>query len=90
MCMRCMSSGVCLLIVMSVANAGDWAQWRGPNHNNVAVDGQTVPAEWSESRNIVWKASVPGRGHASPTVVGNVILSEHCDRCDADAECGRL
>ena len=74
MCMRCLSFGVCLFMMMSASIAGDWTQWRGPKHNNIAADGQTVPVEWSESKNIIWKASVPGRGHASPTVVGNVIL----------------
>ena len=74
--MRIRSLGVCicLLVNMLSGNAGDWTQWRGPNRNNVAAAGQTVPAEWSESKNIVWKASVPGRGHASPTVVGNSVF----------------
>ncbi len=61
------------------AEAGDWPQWRGPNRNGVAEAGQGVPAEWSDSANIVWKTDVPGRGHASPTIVGNLIVLATAD-----------
>lgn len=59
--------------------AGDWTQWRGPNHNNVADRGQTVPTSWSATQNVVWKASVPGRGHSSPIAVGNLIVLTSAD-----------
>lgn len=68
---------ISVLVAISVSSAsfaGDWAQWRGPNHNNVAEPGQEIPSEWSSSENVVWKAEVPGRGHASPTVVGNLVV----------------
>ena len=59
--------------------ADDWTQWRGPNHNNVADRGQTVPTSWSDTQNVVWKVSVPGRGHSSPIVVGNLIVLTSAD-----------
>ncbi|MBC7965917.1 MAG: serine/threonine protein kinase, partial [Fuerstia sp.] len=62
---------VCVVLVSSAAQANDWTQWRGPNHNNVAESGQAVPAEWSETKNVIWKVDGPGRGHASPVVTGN-------------------
>src|SRR5689334_5875051 len=43
----------------------DWPWWRGPARNGVAAD-QRVPVEWSETKNVLWKTPVPGRGHASP------------------------
>lgn len=56
-----------------VPKQGDWPGWRGPNH-----DGSTVssppPLTWSEEENVVWKSAVPGRGHASPVLVGDLIL----------------
>ncbi len=53
----------------------DWPWWRGPNRNGTAA-GPVPPTEWGESRNILWKAPIPGRGHASPTVVnGRVYLA---------------
>lgn len=53
--------------------ADDWAWWRGPNRNNVA-NTPTAPQRWSESENVVWKTTIPGRGHGSPTVVGDRIF----------------
>lgn len=55
------------------SNEADWPWWRGPNRNNHA-EGPAPPTSWSESENVVWKAGVPGRGHASPIVVGNHVV----------------
>lgn len=52
----------------------DWPSWRGPNRNNVAPGKQQPPTKWDENTNIIWKAEVPGRGHASPVMVGNRIF----------------
>jgi len=73
-----------LLIVLPPAaarceEAVDWPWWRGPNSNNVAVAGQTPPTEWSATENIVWKTSVPGRGHSSPIVVADRVLLTTAD-----------
>jgi outer membrane protein assembly factor BamB len=51
----------------------DWPWWRGPNRNGYAGN-QNVPIEWDETKNIVWKASIPGRGHSTPTIVGEKIF----------------
>src|SRR4029079_11986265 len=37
--------------------------------------------EWSETKNVIWKVDVPGRGHASPVITGNMIIL-----CTADDE----
>ena len=57
----------------------DWAGWRGPTHDGVAAKGQTPPTTWSETENILWKFSIPGRGHASPTVVGEFVFLPTAD-----------
>lgn len=67
------------LVLGSRSLAGDWTQWRGPNHNNVAESGQRVPTEWSETQNVAWKAEVPGRGHSSPIVFGDLIVLTSAD-----------
>jgi outer membrane protein assembly factor BamB len=54
--------------------ADDWPWWRGPSLNGVAVPGQKPPTSWSTKRNVIWKALVPGRGHGTPTVVGNQVV----------------
>ena len=71
---RFFNSLACLVLSAVVTQADDWTQWRGPNHNNIVAAGQGTPTEWSESKNILWKVDVPGRGHASPVITGNTIV----------------
>ena len=52
----------------------DWPVWRGPNRNGIADDNQKFVTEWSDDKNVLWKAKVPGRGHASPIIVGDKIF----------------
>jgi hypothetical protein len=56
----------------------DWPWWRGPSRNGIAVD-QKVPTTLSDTDNLVWKVPVPGRGHASPIVVGQCIYLATAD-----------
>ncbi len=53
---------------------GDWPWWRGPNRNGIADDDQNPPLQWSETENVLWRAKVLGRGHGSPTVVGQQVF----------------
>lgn len=76
---NCIATAALCLFSCGVVSAGDWAQWRGPNRNNVAEAGQNVPTEWSASQNVVWNVDVPGRGHSSPTVVGDLIVLTSAD-----------
>lgn len=52
----------------------DWPWWRGPTRDGVAPAGDPPPVQWSETENILWKAEVPGKGHGSPTIVGDQIF----------------
>lgn len=51
----------------------DWPGWRGLQGTGVAAADQSPPLTWSESEHVKWKVAVPGRGHGSPTVVGNSV-----------------
>lgn len=44
-----------------------WPQWRGPRADGTSATADP-PIEWSETRNIRWKVSIPGRGHATPVL----------------------
>ncbi len=57
----------------------DWPWWRGPSHNGIAADGPAPPVKWSATENVVWKTDVPGRGHSSPTVVGQRVMLTTAD-----------
>jgi outer membrane protein assembly factor BamB len=48
-------------------HAQDWRQFRGPTGQGHA-DASSLPAEWSETKNVAWKTVVPGRGWSSPVV----------------------
>lgn len=54
-------------------NVGPWPQWRGPRGDGVAVD-QNPPTEWGATENVLWRTEVPGRGHSSPIVVGELVV----------------
>ncbi|QEG00307.1 outer membrane biogenesis protein BamB [Stieleria maiorica] len=53
--------------------AGQWPQWRGPNGDGIS-DAQPLPTTWDDATNVVWKSDVPGRGHSSPIVVGDLVV----------------
>jgi outer membrane protein assembly factor BamB len=50
----------------------DWAQWRGPNNDGMARG--DAPHEWSDTKNIAWRAAIPGRGNSSPVLWGDKIF----------------
>lgn len=57
----------------------DWPWWRGLTRDGVADRDQQPPLAWGETVNVIWKAAVPGRGHASPTVVGDFVYLPTAD-----------
>src|SRR5438105_4591256 len=61
------------LVVIPVALATDWMQFRGPGGQGVSDD-KGVPEKWSETENVVWKTKLPGPGTSSPITVGDAIF----------------
>jgi outer membrane protein assembly factor BamB len=59
--------------------SADWPWWRGPNRDGIAAADQHPPLKWSETENVLWKAPIPGRGHGSPTVVGDQVFLATAD-----------
>jgi hypothetical protein len=54
---------------------GDWPQFRGPGSDGHSTEQQT-PKEWSDTKNVAWKISVPGLGWSSPAISkGTVFLT---------------
>ena len=60
-----------LLISAQVMAADEWPQFRGPGGQG-HVHGPAIPVTWNATENIRWKTAIPGRGHASPVITGNV------------------
>ncbi len=52
----------------------NWPAWRGPTLNGHAAENAKPPVEWSEDKNVRWKAELPGLGNSTPCVWGNKII----------------
>lgn len=63
-----------LLCGALLARGEDWPVWRGPRGDGTSLE-RGVPIHWSAASNVVWKANLPGQGHASPIVFGNRIFT---------------
>jgi outer membrane protein assembly factor BamB len=53
--------------VTTITAQSDWPQFRGPSGQGHSSE-TGVPLEWSETRNVVWKTAIRGRGWSSPVV----------------------
>ena len=69
--MKCMLALICLS-GSSVWAVENWPQFRGPGGDGI-VEGQPLPVNWSESKNVKWKTPIHDRGHSSPVIWGNRI-----------------
>ena len=71
--------GVGIALSVSTSAAAQWPQWRGPGGHGISPE-KNLPTEWSPATadkpavNIPWKTEIPGRGHSSPIVAGNLVF----------------
>jgi outer membrane protein assembly factor BamB len=68
-----------LLVLLSIVGLGavrpaseNWAEFRGPAGAGHS-DATGLPREWSETKNVVWKTAIHGRGWSSPVVWGKQV-----------------
>ena len=59
-------------LASTTAYPGTWSQWRGPDASG-HFEGTGFPTEWDSKKNVVWKVKIPGRGHSSPVVEGDLV-----------------
>lgn len=52
--------------------AEDWPEFRGPEKQGHS-SATGLPTQWSQQKNVTWKAALPGRAWSSPVVVDDVI-----------------
>jgi len=71
---------------VSTAMADNWPSWRGPSSNGVAPSGANPPIKWDTNTNIKWKATLPGRGSATPIVWGDQIFVLTASKTDREAK----
>jgi outer membrane protein assembly factor BamB len=56
-----------------LARAQHWPQFRGADSRGV-LDSDKLPATWSATEHVAWKADIPGRGWSSPIVWGEQVF----------------
>jgi outer membrane protein assembly factor BamB len=67
-----------LFLGPSLAGAGNWPRFRGPNGTGIS-DEKNVPVQWT-SADIQWKTAIPGIGHSSPIVWGDRVFLQSASR----------
>ncbi len=60
------------LAVVACCGGADWLQFRGTDNTSCSQE-TGLPTEFGEQRNIAWTVDLPGRGPASPIVVGSRV-----------------
>ncbi len=64
----------CVTLVPAIpAHAQNWPQFRGAKSLGVGTS-KYLPDTWSATKNVAWKAEIPGRGWSSPVVWGNRLF----------------
>jgi outer membrane protein assembly factor BamB len=69
---------VLVLLVLSIARADDWPQWRGPYFNGSTTE-QNLPTDWSKTDNIVWQIDLAGCSAATPIISGDRVFLSGVD-----------
>jgi outer membrane protein assembly factor BamB len=62
-----------LTLFASTALASDWPRFRGESGLGISSDDKPIPTEWSDSKNLKWKCTLPGPGLSSPIIVGDRV-----------------
>lgn len=71
--MRKTTAAAVLILFCSMAYAGNWPGWRGPGELGISEE-KGIPVNWDMTKNVKWKAEVPGLGHSSPIVWENRVF----------------
>jgi outer membrane protein assembly factor BamB len=58
--------------------AGNWPHWRGP-HFDGSSDEKNLPAEFSKTQGVAWKAALPGSSAATPIIWEDRVFVSSAD-----------
>jgi outer membrane protein assembly factor BamB len=65
------------LLLASSVHSADWSGFRGPNSAAVSKE-KDLPAKWSATDNVSWKAALPGRGLSNPIITNGKVIVTAC------------
>ncbi len=63
-------------VILTAAKLSDlraWSRFRGPNGTGVSED-KSIPTEWSDTKNLLWKTKLPGAGSSSPVLTEKYVF----------------
>jgi outer membrane protein assembly factor BamB len=66
--------------------ADNWPQWRGPSNDGISREAP-LPAEWSQTKNVLWKVPLPAQAGSTPVVWGDRIFLTSEDGADVVLMC---
>jgi len=69
---RLASGLLAILLTAAPAAAAEWPRFRGPD--GLGLGESAVPLEWSDEKNLLWKAPLPGPGSSSPVIHGGDLF----------------
>ena len=65
-----------LFLLTNLITAGfsteNWSEFRGPNHSGLGT--VALPTIWSDTENLAWKTTLPGKGSSSPIAVDDTLF----------------
>ena len=64
---------VALGLSLAGVQAGEWGNWRGPNHNG-STEEKDLPAKFSKTQGVIWSAPMLGPSAATPIVFGDHVF----------------
>ncbi len=67
-----------VLMAASMAEAGNWPQWRGPYFNG-STDEENLPSDWSKTENVAWSVDLPGAAAATPIIWNDKVFLSSAD-----------
>jgi len=62
------------LAATASTDGADWSRFRGPHGAGVVDEENRPPVEFNETKNLKWKASLPGPGSSSPIIIGDKVF----------------
>ncbi len=64
-----------ILLIATLAHAGNWPAWRGPTADGIVpASEKNLPVEWDAKKNVAWRVPLPGLGTSTPIVWDNLVI----------------
>jgi outer membrane protein assembly factor BamB len=69
------------ILLLTVARAENWPQWRGPSANGVSNE-KNLPLRWTAEENVTWKLALPSWSGSTPIIWRDQIFLNVADGND--------